>query len=60
MLVAITFGVQPARLASAWNTVVSGGYCTRKRMSGLAACNRCTSEASVVAPVLVVRLATIW
>ena len=59
MLVAITLGMKPARLASAWNTVVSAGYCTRKRMSGFAFCRRCTSDASVVAPVLVVRSATI-
>src|SRR5215510_1331429 len=59
LLVASTFGAQPARLASAWNTVVSAGYCTRNRMSGLADCSRCTSDASVVAPVLVVRSATI-
>src|SRR5262249_45753585 len=32
---------------------------TRKRMSGFAVCRRWTSEASVVAPVLVVRSATI-
>src|SRR5262252_9689347 len=49
----------PARLASAWNTVVSAGYWTKKSTSGLADCRRCTSEASVVAPVLVVRSATI-
>src|SRR5882724_10999727 len=51
--------MKPARLASAWNTVVSAGYCTRKRMSGFAFCRRCTSDASVVEPVLVVRSATI-
>ena len=56
---AITFGMKPERLASAWKTVVSAGYWTMKRMSGLAACSRCTSDASVVAPVLVVRSATI-
>ena len=39
--------------------MVSAGYCTMKRTSGFAACSRCTSEASVVAPVLVVRSATI-
>src|ERR1700737_1191119 len=43
---------------SAWNTVVSAGYWTANRMSGFAACSRCTSEARVVAPVLVVRSAT--
>ena len=59
MLVAITFGMNPARLASAWNTVVSAGYWTKKRTSAFADCRRCTSEASVVAPVLVVRSATI-
>src|SRR6266403_1280943 len=60
LLVAITFGVKAARLASFWKTVVSAVYCTRNRTSGLAACRRCTSDASVVAPVLVVRSSTPW
>ncbi len=60
MLVATTLGMKPARFASPWNTAVSGGYCTRKRTSAFAACSRWTSEASVVAPVFVVRSRTIW
>src|SRR5215510_12494708 len=59
LLVAMTFGIQPARLESFSKTTVSAGYCTLNSTSGLAACRRCTSEASVVAPVFVVRSSTI-
>src|SRR5438105_535252 len=59
LLVAITFGIHPARLASFSNTTVSAGYCTLNSTSGFAACRRCTSDASVVAPVFVVRSSTI-
>src|SRR5437868_7519560 len=51
--------MNPSRLASFSNTTVSAGYCTLNRTSGLAACRRWTSDASVVAPVFVVRSSTI-